>query len=257
MNIEHKYCNKCGTTKESSFFGKCSRNSDGLQSWCKGCKSFNGKANKPISEDGTMTLRIPISIYNGLSSLCCVSCNKVKSKVEFYIDTGKIPPTKCKHCTKYYMTVKYNTDESYRNLVRSRQKHTPERKKYNTDYHRERYHIDFEFRLTKNIRTRIAQFVSKDKKLGSSEELLGCDGIYLKEHLKSKFKDGMSFKNYGKVWEIDHIKPCASFDLTKDSEQRECFHYTNLQPLFTTTEIAIKNGHMNEIGNRNKQHKLI
>ncbi len=32
-------------------------------------------------------------------------------------------------------------------------------------------------------------------------------------------------------FEIDHIIPCSSFDLTKDENQKACFHYTNLQPL--------------------------
>lgn len=53
----------------------------------------------------------------------------------------------------------------------------------------------------------------------------------LKKHLEIKFTKGMSWENYGK-WHVDHIKPCAKFDLTKESEQRKCFHYTNLQPLW-------------------------
>jgi hypothetical protein len=47
----------------------------------------------------------------------------------------------------------------------------------------------------------------------------------------------MSFKNYGK-WHIDHIRPCASFDLSKASEQKECFHYTNLQPLWAEDNLS-------------------
>ncbi len=31
---------------------------------------------------------------------------------------------------------------------------------------------------------------------------------------------------------VDHIRPCASFDLTRASQQRACFHFTNLQPLW-------------------------
>ena len=40
----------------------------------------------------------------------------------------------------------------------------------------------------------------------------------------------MSWDNYGK-WHIDHIIPCASFDLADETQQRLCFHFTNLQPL--------------------------
>lgn len=50
-------------------------------------------------------------------------------------------------------------------------------------------------------------------------------------HLEKQFKPGMTRDNYGTAWEIDHIKPCASFDLTDPAQQKACFHYTNLQPL--------------------------
>jgi hypothetical protein len=69
--------------------------------------------------------------------------------------------------------------------------------------------------------------------------------------LIGKLKDGMTLDNYCE-WEIDHIKACANFDLTKLEEQKQCFHYTNLQPLFKTTEIAESFGYINQIGNRNK-----
>ena len=53
------------------------------------------------------------------------------------------------------------------------------------------------------------------------------------KHLKSKFKDGMSWKNYGK-WHIDHIKPDCSFDYksVEDEEFQKCWALDNLQPLW-------------------------
>ena len=42
----------------------------------------------------------------------------------------------------------------------------------------------------------------------------------------------MSWENYGTLWDIDHIKPCASFDLSLEEEQKKCFHYSNTQPLY-------------------------
>lgn len=39
-------------------------------------------------------------------------------------------------------------------------------------------------------------------------------------------------------WHIDHIVPCASFDLSKPEEQKKCFHYTNLQALWWRDNIV-------------------
>jgi len=68
-------------------------------------------------------------------------------------------------------------------------------------------------------------------------KLVGCSIDFLKQHLENKFKPGMSWKNYGK-WHIDHIRPCASFDLRKPAEQKKCFHYSNLQPLWAKENLV-------------------
>ena len=75
------------------------------------------------------------------------------------------------------------------------------------------------------------------KKSKSTQELIGCDIEQLWIHLEKSFKSGMTRKNYGK-WHVDHIIPCASFDLTKPEEQAKCFHYTNLQPLWASENLA-------------------
>ena len=70
----------------------------------------------------------------------------------------------------------------------------------------------------------------------ATEKLLGCTFEYFIEYLQRLFKVGMTWKNYGK-WHIDHIKPCASFDLSKLEAQKKCFHYTNLQPLWAEENL--------------------
>jgi hypothetical protein len=68
-------------------------------------------------------------------------------------------------------------------------------------------------------------------KSAKTMELLGCSIDMLKEHLEAGFDDKMTWENYGTYWHVDHIRPCASFDLIDPAQQRECFNWTNLQPL--------------------------
>ena len=44
-------------------------------------------------------------------------------------------------------------------------------------------------------------------------------------------------------------------NLLNKEEQKQCFNFTNFQPLFKTTEIAKSFGDINEIGNREKSNK--
>ena len=69
------------------------------------------------------------------------------------------------------------------------------------------------------------------KKVARTKSLVGCEIDFLKKYIESKFKKGMDWDNYGK-WEIDHIRPCSSFNLKNLEEQKECFHFSNLQPLW-------------------------
>lgn len=99
---------------------------------------------------------------------------------------------------------------------------------------------DISFRITGCLRARIRVAIKKGKgyKSEKTQELLGCDFETVKKHLEEQFKEGMSWENHGKNgWHIDHIIPCASFDLTDPEEQRKCFHYTNLQPLWAKDNL--------------------
>jgi hypothetical protein len=96
-----------------------------------------------------------------------------------------------------------------------------------------KYKTDVNFRITECCRSRLYLALKGFLKVSTTFQLIGCSTGKLKQHLESKFQTGMSWKNYGKKgWVIDHIVPCASFDFSKPSQQRKCFHYTNLQPLW-------------------------
>jgi len=97
------------------------------------------------------------------------------------------------------------------------------------------------YRIVESLRQRIRKILKSNdlKKNSKSLELIGCDVLTLKLHLQNQFKEGMTWENYGvKGWHIDHIKPCSSFDLTDPIQQKKCFHYTNLQPLWWFDNIS-------------------
>lgn len=93
--------------------------------------------------------------------------------------------------------------------------------------------------LISTLRARINRAVTSRTRGGSLRELLGCSILFLRHWLARQFQPRMTWKNYGRRgWHIDHIKPCASFDLRKSSEQRKCFHYTNLRPLWWDENLS-------------------
>lgn len=69
-------------------------------------------------------------------------------------------------------------------------------------------------------------------------DLIGCSIAELKIWLENQFKPGMTWLNHSfGGWHIDHIIPCSAFDLTDEEQQRKCFHYTNLQPLWALDNL--------------------
>jgi hypothetical protein len=96
------------------------------------------------------------------------------------------------------------------------------------------------FRVIHNTRVRINKALKLNLKYSSTEELLGCTIQEYKLYLEQQFTSEMNWDNYGSYWEIDHIIPCASFNLYNLEEQNKCFIFTNTRPL-TKLENQIKN----------------
>jgi len=95
--------------------------------------------------------------------------------------------------------------------------------------------------MRSRVRTALKNY-SNSKKKERTMGYVGCNLKTLRQHLEKQFTDGMNWENQGK-WHIDHRKPCASFDLSKEEERKKCFHYTNLQPLWGSENMSKSDSH--------------
>jgi len=74
-----------------------------------------------------------------------------------------------------------------------------------------------------------------------TENIVGCNWSELAFHISKQFKPGMTWENYGTVWEVDHRIPC---DYAKDvATMCMLFDFTNLQPMFTRENRTKLNKH--------------
>jgi hypothetical protein len=150
------------------------------------------------------------------------------------INKIKIKEIRKQYWQKYYLKNKEEIKESKKNYYLENKETIQKRHRINE---RIRMKFNVDFRLRNYLRRRVRAALKGNPKLETTMKLVGCSIEFLKEHLKSQFTKGMSFSNYGK-WHIDHIKPCASFDLSKEEEQKKCFNWQNLQPLWAKDNLS-------------------
>lgn len=136
-------------------------------------------------------------------------------------------------------------------------------KKRCRDKFKERMKTDQQFAMQNRLRYRLRHVIDavgdKKYKYASAPKLVGCDIATLEKHIESLFTEGMTWELFmnGEI-HIDHIKPCVLFNLTDFQQQKECFHYTNLQPLWKKDNMsknATYNGVNYAIKNRMEKYK--
>lgn len=155
----------------------------------------------------------------------CLECRRAGDKKHYHKNKEK----RIANTRKWYLLHQEEQQKKGRERNKAR-KHIlyPQ----NTVYRKERKNKDPNFRLRLTIRTRVYDALKgRAKKSASSENLLGCSVDEARKHIESLWTEGMTWDNHGE-WHIDHIRPCASFDFTDPDQQRECFNYKNLQPLW-------------------------
>lgn len=207
-----------------------------------------------------------VIIKNGKKS--CSRCKKLRFLFNFNKDNNQSSGYRpeCRKCEKdYYELTKEKDNQQCREYKKLHkleisnynktyaEEHKEEikaRRKLNKDYInkrqseyiKNRYSNDINYRILHNLRIRISLALRGKTKASKTKILLGCTIEFLKQHLQSKFKEDMSWNNYGRQgWVVDHILPCISFDMADPEQQKACFHYTNLQPLWDH-ENCVKQG---------------
>ncbi len=92
------------------------------------------------------------------------------------------------------------------------------------------------YAFARRLRGRVGKAVKVQyaEKARKTIDLIGCSVPRLLRHLEKLFLPGMNWDNYGRYgWHIDHIIPCASFDLSRPDHQKKCFHFSNLRPAWS------------------------
>jgi len=258
-------CTGCKKDKDLQFFSKCKSSKNGYQTKCKECKNayylahrdervekckmYYQKNSLEISKKSKEKYLTNPTKYKLINEKY-INSEKGKNTIQKYNETHKVEKNKK---VKINNKNRYKTDDKYKEYIKQKSKDwSKDNKERKNKRQNDRYKNDIQFKLKLNLRSRFNQSLQGNMKHSSALKLLGCSVEYLKQYLEQQFKPEMNWENHGIMWEIDHIKPCASFDLTDIKQQQECFNYINLQPLFKTTEIALGFGYINEIGNRDK-----
>jgi len=107
---------------------------------------------------------------------------------------------------------------------------------YQNNYQKKRRAEDIQFRIACGLRSRLSITMQGKKKYNKTLDYLSITLSDFKIYIEKQFTEGMSWDNYGD-WHLDHIKPVVSFDHTDEEQIKECWHYTNFQPLWATDNI--------------------
>ena len=197
-----KECCKCGVSKPLSEFPPRKNSIDGYQNFCKECKKKYDKEYQIKNKERTQAQRKRYREENH---------DKIRKQDNLYKLKNK--------------EVLKKKNKEYRD------KNKEKRNKYNREYLKENSQASTLCKLRSKLATILS--LKTFEKQNEFKELIGCSSNQLKNYIESLFLEGMDWDNHGRFgWHIDHIKPCILFDLTDPVQQKECFHYTNLQPLW-------------------------
>jgi len=204
-----KTCCRCKEIKDYDNFKKNRSRKDGYASNCRSCDKIDYEKNKEKNSERFKKWR-----ENNIEKINERKKNYRKNNIEKVREQERNLYYKR---IDYYIKYREDNKEHYK-------KWRDENKDKKYEYMKERLKIP-QWRIALRCRTRIRRALKNIPKTNKTQDLIGCSWQELVNHLENTKVPGKDYTNA----HIDHIKPCASFDLTDPEQQKECFHYTNLQ----------------------------
>lgn len=215
---QKKKCSKCKDEKLLSFFYNNRRHLFGKAPYCKECHKKEQKARTTKYKERYKAISRAYYWKNRERELLKGKKRYIKNK-----DKIQVRHKKWREDNKEYMA-----DYHKKWYAKNRK----DKLAKNYKWERNQSKSNPIFKIRKNLRIRVYNVIKNNVKSASIMKLLGCSIEFLKSYIEKRFVPGMTWENYGPCWHIDHKKPCALFDFSKEDDQKKCFHYTNLQPLF-------------------------
>ena len=161
-----------------------------------------------------------------ITNKTCSICNQNKSVIEYY--------KSYRHKDGYFKWCGKCHDERTQNKAYNpKVKRT---KEYMIEYNKKKSEnpvYQIKHALRSNLNSRIENKLKLDRTLNYSR----CSIEFFKLWIEYNFDEHMSWKNRKGNWHIDHIMPCASYDLSKQEEIYKCYNWTNLRPLYKKENI--------------------
>lgn len=184
----------------------------------------------------------------------CTGCGRDLPRSDFYARAnGQVVP-KCIECARLAARLRDPVAES-RAKATHRVKHQEKISEYRREYGQRpsaksrrlallsrRKSEDQAFAIECRLRTSLADKIRKAKttKCAGTMAILGCSIADFMAFIGGNFQPGMTWDNWGRgrgKWNLDHIRPVSSFDLTQPHHQARCFHFANFQPLWSIDNL--------------------
>ncbi len=267
--METKICNKCDKEKSINKFSKDKYKKDGLLTICKECiseykKIYYKRNTKKVKDksrkwhnDNKEKASIQAKKYRKDNS------DKIKKQKQLYNQNNfeKISKSRKEYRIKNSEKIAEINKEYYKKHSKQISIKAKIYKKNNAEkidewnkeycqthknerniYAREKYKNDPIYKLNHSISTGMCKSLNGNKNGRHWETLVNYMLRDLKKYIEVQFKEGMSWKNYGK-WQIDHRIPVSIFNITgvKSKGFKKCWALDNLQPMWKNENIRKRN----------------